>query len=69
MVNSQAHGTDLKSECGSYFMEATGGDMMVASDRRRARSLKRKIHPALGPLNGKVKRGRGRSANPKILIG
>ena len=39
--------TDLKSDCGSYFLEVTGGDMKNAA--KRSRSLKRKIHPSLVP--------------------
>jgi hypothetical protein len=39
--------TDLKSDCASYFLEPTGGEMMNAA--KRSRSLKRKIHPSLVP--------------------
>jgi len=59
--------TDLKSDCASYFMEATGGDMMNAA--KRSRSLKRKIHPIELPIEKKrAKSGHSKVHNERDLM-
>jgi hypothetical protein len=51
-------------------MEATGGDMMgkATTEKKRSKSLKRKVHPALGSIGNKKKRS-GKSLEPKRVLG
>jgi hypothetical protein len=48
-------------------MEATGGDMMAKTDKKRARSVKRKALPLMAALNHSKKKARGSTTNPKLM--